>query len=238
MNDIQSASARNTEAEVVQIAVSTDARVGMSSLSDASSAERGWWAVYTKHQHERRIAEVLMHHGAEVFFASYKETRLWNKRKVTLSLPLFPSYLFVREDLRLRLAVVSTPGVHMIVCQGGKHAVIPASEIDNLRRAMQCPRGIQPHSFLKAGQKVRIVRGAMQGVEGILLRYKGLCHVVLSIDMLAQSAVVEVAERDVALAAEDTPTLVLAAQPVCAVSGRAAIRQGLGPFATGKPLNA
>lgn len=238
MNDIQSALASTTEAEGVQIAASKESRVGMGSLSAASSAKRGWWAVYTKHQHERRIAEVLMLHGAEVFFASYQETRLWNKRKVTLSLPLFPSYLFVREDIRLRLAVVSTPGVHMIVCQGGKHALIPASEIDNLRRAMQCPRGIQPHSFLKAGQKVRIVRGAMQGVEGILLRHKGLCHVVLSINMLAQSAVVEVAERDVALAPEGNPALLQAAQPVCTLSGRAGIQQGFGPFATGKPLNA
>ncbi|MFP5236359.1 MAG: UpxY family transcription antiterminator [Acidobacteriota bacterium] len=237
MNNIQSAVAR-VEVDSPQCADTAAAPARTGSLSGLNSCERGWWAVYTKHQHEKRIADVLMHHGAEVFLASYQETRLWNKRKVTLSLPLFPSYLFVREDSRLRLAVVSTPGVYMIVCQGGKLAVIPAAEINNLRRAMQCPRGIQPHSFLKAGQKVRIVRGVMEGVEGILLRHKGLCHVVLSINMLAQSAVVEVAERDVALAPVDSTRVVQTAQPVCTFSGRTAVQEGFGPFCPGKPLNA
>lgn len=238
MNNIQPAVARGVEADIPQSADTTAAHARRGSLSDMVPVEQGWWAVYTKHQHEKRVAEVLMHHGAEVFLASYQETRLWNKRKVTLSLPLFPSYLFVREDLRLRLAVVSTPGVHMIVCQGGKHAVIPPAEIENLRRAMQCPRGIQPHSFLKAGQKVRIVRGVMEGVEGILLRHKGQCHVVLSIDMLARSAVVEVAERDVALAPENSTGLVRPEQPVCTFSGATTVQKGFGSFCPGKPLNA
>ena len=238
MNDRQAEFPHSMLPRSGQAADGTGFPPGLDSLSERDSEERGWWAVYTKHQHERRIAEVLMHHGAEVFFASYQEMRLWNKRKVTLTLPLFPSYVFVREDLRVRLAVVSTPGVHMIVCQGGKHAIIPASEIDNLRRAMQCPRGIQPHSFLKAGQKVRIVRGAMQGVEGILLRHKSLCRVVLSINMLAQSAVVEIEERDVALAPADTRPLEDLAQPVCAYSGKTAMQQGLATFVPGKPANA
>lgn len=226
INSSQSALATTSEAQGGPGVDDTQDRMREVPSPDLSRALRGWWAVYTKHQHEKRVAEVLMHQGAEVFLPSYQITKLWNKRKVTLRLPLFPSYLFVREDIHLRLAVISAPGVHMIVSQAGKHAVIPTSEVENLRRAMQCPSGIQPHPFLKVGQRVQIVRGAMQGVEGVLLRHKGLCHVVLSVDMLAKSAVVEVAERDTALATVTSRT----ASPSLSLSKHLTGRQTFRPL--------
>ena len=39
--------------------------------------------------------------------------------------------------------------------------------------------------------------GALEGVQGILLRKKNLCRLVLSVDMLAQSVAVEVNAWDV-----------------------------------------
>jgi hypothetical protein len=44
---------------------------------------------------------------------------------------------------------------------------------------------------------VRVVRGSLEGVEGILVRKKNLFRLVLSVDMLAQSVAVEVHASDV-----------------------------------------
>jgi len=156
-----------------------------------------WWAVYTRHQHEKVVAEMLSTKGFEVFLPLYESTRRWKDRTKQLSLPLFPCYLFVRGGLDRRLQVVTTPGIHMILYRGEDVAVIADQEIEAIQKAVAGPCSIEPHPFLKYGMRVRVIRGALEGVEGILTRKKNLLRLVLSVDMLAQSVSVEVHASDV-----------------------------------------
>ena len=156
-----------------------------------------WWAVYTRHQHEKTVAEMLTAKGFEVFLPLYESTRRWKDRRMVLSLPLFPCYLFVRGGLDRKLQVVTTPGIHMILYRGEKVAVIPDQEIAAIQRAVDGSSRVEPHPFLKCGMRVRVIRGSLEGVEGILIRKKNLFRLVLSVDMLAQSVAVEVNAGDV-----------------------------------------
>ena len=151
-----------------------------------------WWAVYTRHQHEKAVAEMLSAKGFDVFLPLYESTRRWKDRRKVLSLPLFPCYLFVRGGIDRRLQVVTTPGVHMILYRGQHVAIVPDSEIEAIRRAVEGPLRVEPHPFLKCGMRVRIKRGTLEGVEGILVRGKNLCRLILSVEMLAQSVAVEI----------------------------------------------
>jgi len=156
-----------------------------------------WWAVYTRHQHEKVVAEMLTSKGFEVFLPLYESTRRWKDRRTVLSLPLFPCYLFVRGGIDRKLQVVTTPGVHMILYRGEQVAVIPDQEIAVIQRAVDGPYQVEPHPFLKCGTRVRVKQGALEGVEGILIRKKNLFRLILSVDMLAQSVSVEVHASDV-----------------------------------------
>jgi transcription antitermination factor NusG len=156
-----------------------------------------WWAIYTKHQHEKSVAEMLSGKGFEVFLPLHESMRRWKDRQKLLSLPLFPCYVFVRGILSRRLQVVTTPGIHMVLSKGEQIEVIPENEIDAIRRAVLGSYRIEPHPFLKVGERVRVTRGSLEGVEGILVRKKNLYRLVLSVDMLAQSVGVEVAASDV-----------------------------------------
>ncbi|HEY5214980.1 MAG TPA: UpxY family transcription antiterminator [Acidobacteriaceae bacterium] len=156
-----------------------------------------WWAVYTRHQHEKTVAEMLFAKGFEVFLPLYESTRRWKDRRMVLSLPLFPCYVFVRGGLDRRLQVVTTPGIHMILYRGQEVATIPNQEIEAIQKAMDGPCSVEPHPFLKCGTRVRVKRGSLEGVEGILTRKKNLLRLVLSVDMLAQSVSVEVHASDV-----------------------------------------
>jgi transcription antitermination factor NusG len=156
-----------------------------------------WWALYTRHQHEKTVAEMLVTKGFDVFLPLYESTRRWKDRTKVLALPLFPCYVFVRGGLDRKLQVVTTPGIHMILYRGDRVATIPQQEIDAIQRAVEGPYRVEPHPFLKCGMRVRVVRGALEGVEGILLRKKNLCRLILSVDMLAQSVSVEVHAADV-----------------------------------------
>lgn len=175
------------------------------SLAIAAQDDSAWWALYTRHQHEKVVAQMLEAKGFDVFLPLYESTRRWRDRRKVLSLPLFPCYLFVRGGLDRRLQVVTTPGVHMILNRGDQVAIVPEAEIEAIQKAVNGPCRVEPHPFLKCGARVRLMRGPMEGVQGILVRKKNLCRLVLSVQMLAQSVAVEVNAWDVEPCAGDHP---------------------------------
>lgn len=156
-----------------------------------------WWAIYTRHQHEKTVAEVLKMKGVEVFLPLYASVRRWKDRSKLLYMPLFPGYVFVRGALAHRLHVMTTPGVHMILSQSDRAAIIPEDEIQAIRQTVEGNYRVEPHPFLKCGERVRVKRGSLTGVEGILVRKKNVFRLVLSVQMLAQAVAVEIDAMDV-----------------------------------------
>jgi transcription antitermination factor NusG len=156
-----------------------------------------WWAIYTRHQHERTVAESLTANGFELFLPLYESQRRWKDRTKTLLLPLFPCYVFVRGGLERRLDVLKTPGVFMVVSTAGNVATIPDADIDAIRRTIDGPFQVEPHPFLRCGERMRVKYGPLEGIEGVLIRKKNSCRLVLSVDMLAQSVAVEIDAADV-----------------------------------------
>jgi transcription antitermination factor NusG len=151
-----------------------------------------WFAVCTRHQHEKTAARILEYKEFEVFLPLYKARHRWKDRIKEVSLPLFPGYLFVREGFKRWLAILTTPGVSSIVSCGGQPAAIPFSEIEGVKRVVESTLRVEPHPFLKSGDWVRVKDGPIAGVEGILLRKKNIARLVLSVEMLGKSAAVEV----------------------------------------------
>src|ERR1700692_4037294 len=73
---------------------------------------RKWCAVVTTPQHAKAAFRHLDFAGIETFLPTYESSRTWkNRQKVTVELPLFPTYLFVRIDQADRAGVLRTPGV-------------------------------------------------------------------------------------------------------------------------------
>jgi transcription antitermination factor NusG len=156
-----------------------------------------WYAVCTRHQHEKAAARILEYKEFEVFLPLYKARRRWKDRVKELSVPLFPGYLFIRESLERWLPIITTPGVCNIVSCGGRPAAIPHSEIEGVRRIVESTLRVEPHPFLRSGDWVRVKYGPIAGVEGILLRKKNIARLVLSVEMLGKSAAVEVEATNV-----------------------------------------
>jgi transcription antitermination factor NusG len=174
-------------------------------VDSTSNGEHHWWAIYTRHQHEKVVADVLSAKGFQVFLPLYDSIRRWKDRQKLLSLPLFPCYVFVCGGLNRPFQILSTPGVHMALTHGDRIAVIPEKEIDAIRRTIQGPFRMEPHPFLRCGDRVRVVRGSLEGVEGILIRKKNQYRLVLSVDMLAKSVAVEIDASDIESISEPVP---------------------------------
>jgi transcription antitermination factor NusG len=156
-----------------------------------------WFAVHTRYQHEHLVAAALARKGMEVFLPTYDTIRRWSDRKKRVTLPLFPGYLFFANDIERWIHIVSTPGVNAIVKVGNIHAEIPNGEIVAIRRMLEGSLRVEPHPFLADGDRVRIMAGPLTGLEGIVLRKKDTLRLILSIEILGQSAAVEIEGCDV-----------------------------------------
>ena len=152
-----------------------------------------WFAAYTTPRHEKRVGQHLEMREIEHYLPLYRTHRKWSDgSRVTLDLPLFPGYIFVRIPRAQRVRVLEVPGVLAIVGgTGGEPAALPASEIDALRSGLS-ERNAQPHPLLKVGQRARIRSGAFAGMEGVVVRMKYSYRVVLTMDSIKQSFAVEV----------------------------------------------
>jgi len=90
---------------------------GIVSMDTAGSTSSSHWlAIYTSARHEKHVTEQLNDRQFETFLPLYRAVHVWkNRSKVTLDLPLFPCYLFVRTRHEQRGKVLSVPGVLSIV---------------------------------------------------------------------------------------------------------------------------
>lgn len=66
------------------------------------------------------------------------------------------------------------------------------AEITALRALVNSPLPRQPWPYLQVGQRVRIEHGALCGLEGILLNFKGEHRLVLSVTLLRRSVAAEI----------------------------------------------
>ena len=93
------------------------------------------------------------------------------------------------------MPVLTTPGVVSIVSLGSTPAPIDEEEIRAIQSIAKSGMPVAPWPFIREGQRVRIERGAMKDVEGILITVKNAFRLVVSVTLLQRSVAVEV-DRD------------------------------------------
>lgn len=157
-------------------------------------SEYPWFAIRVKSKCEKMVAEQLRYKGYEEFLPLYRSRRKWSDRIKVMELPLFAGYLFCRFDPMNRSQILTTPGVFLIVGQGRTPIAIDAAEVESIRLAIGSGQRIEPWPHLAVGQTVRIDTGALCGVEGTVLRFKGANHLILGVQLLQRSVAVEIDE--------------------------------------------
>jgi transcription antitermination factor NusG len=160
--------------------------------ADDATLEGRWYAVSTRHQHERMVADTLAKKGFETFLPLYSAAHRWKDRTKILSLPLYPSYVFLRGGFDRRLQLLTTPGLVGVVGFAGRPGIIPEAEMEAIRRVIAGRLRVEPFPFLNCGERVRVKSGPLEGIEGILIRKRTLCRLVLSVELLGRSVAVEV----------------------------------------------
>lgn len=150
-----------------------------------------WYAVFTVPRHEKTVLRHLETCRIEAFLPTYEVSRLWkNRQKVKLAVPLFPCYLFAKICNLDARKVRQSPGVLQLVGNQRGPLPVPDSAIALLRAGV-AERTIEPCREFAVGERVRVRKGPMQGVEGVLIRKDNGWRFVLSIDSINQRAAIK-----------------------------------------------
>ena len=151
-----------------------------------------WYGLRTRSNSEKLVADLLGRKGKEQYLPLYKVRTKWVDRVVVAEKPLFPGYVFCRFALEDHLNVLKTRGVIEVIGFAEKLAPIDDGEIEAIRKALDSGLPVQSCEFLRTGQRVRILYGALKGIEGILIKKKAECRLVLSVITLHRSISVEI----------------------------------------------
>jgi transcription antitermination factor NusG len=99
-----------------------------------------------------------------------------------------------------RVRVLQTLGVKQIVGIGNTPAAIDDNEIDNLKALVSSDSLLLPWPYLRAGQRIRIDRGPLAGIEGFVVRAEqGEPRIVVSVNLLQRSVAAEISRECIGL---------------------------------------
>ncbi len=150
-----------------------------------------WCVLHVKPRCEKKIAEHCRILGAESYLPLRAETKVYQRRKVTVEKPVFPGYVFASFDRQQRLGLLKTNQiVRFLETDNEKHLV---HELKQIRKALDVDPSLGTDAAIAKGTAVRITGGPFMGVEGWVQAVRGQNKVCLSVDMIGQAIVVEVA---------------------------------------------
>lgn len=151
-----------------------------------------WYALYTRSHCEQLVYDQLFARGLRLFLPKMEVFSKRAGKSHFVPVPLFASYLFVHCVMDKPTYLTIKPARGLVRIVGGRWnnlAIIPEEEIRAIQRVVQSQIPFRLHPYLQKGDRVRIIKGPLEGVEGIFLEVRRL---ILSVGLLQRSVAVEV----------------------------------------------
>ena len=151
-----------------------------------------WFALQVRTRWEGSTAVLLSGKGYETFLPTYKTRKRWKGRVREVDSALFPGYVFCHFDVQKRLPILVTPGVISVVGQGRIPLPVDDGEMAAIQTVVSSGLRAEPWPYLELGQRIRIEQDVLQGLEGILVNFKGNHRIVVSVSLLRRSVALEI----------------------------------------------
>jgi transcription antitermination factor NusG len=182
-------------------------------MTDSGADNLRWFALQVRTRWENSTAVLLSGKGYQTLLPTYQAKKRWNGKVKQVSAPLFPGYVFCQFDASKRLPILITPGVISVVGRGKIPFPVDEGEIAAVHMIVASGFQAEPWPYLEVGQKIRIERDSLSGLEGILIQFRGNNRIVVSVSLLRRSVALEI-DRDCVRPV--TPSKILALNPVAA----------------------
>lgn len=153
-----------------------------------------WYPVYTQARAEKKAYQALLNKGVESYLPLQRQQKQWSDRKKWVEEPFIKSYLFVRIAEQQKAEVLMTKGIARFIYFSGDVATIPDRQIDDLKLIMAAPYDLEiTEENLQPGEKVIIKAGPLKGMIGEMISYRSQKQLMLRLENLGCSIIVNVA---------------------------------------------
>lgn len=147
-----------------------------------------WHAVYTASRAEKKVRERLAEVGVECFLPVQTVVRQWSYRKAKVVVPVIAGMVFVRVERKEWVKVLEVRGVVSFLKQWGERepAVIPDKQMEDFRFLVDFSEEAveMVNEDIAVGDSIQVVKGALKGLEGELVQFRGETKVAVRIDLL------------------------------------------------------
>jgi transcription antitermination factor NusG len=152
-----------------------------------------WTAAHTRPRCEKQAAEFCARFGLTHYLPLRRQVKRYQRRNVEHFLPMFRGYLFVQLEDQQRLDLLASHRVvRLLPIDTLKEAVL-LRDLEEVRRLELAAREreliVQPE--LVPGRDVRISRGPLQGLHGVVTRRQNRTRVSVNVELLGQSVSVD-----------------------------------------------
>ena len=133
--------------------------------------KKNWYVFYTKSRQEKKVRELLEKSGYEVFLPMQEVMRQWSDRKKKVAVPLFNSYIFVKEFDHKIADILQTPGVAWNIRHNGKPAILREPEFQLIQRFITTGYFLETSGEVESfqiGDRAKIIDGPLAGISGVL----------------------------------------------------------------------
>lgn len=149
-----------------------------------------WWLVHTRSRQEKALAADLDRLGIGYFLPLTPVRRRYGRRVFKLHIPLFPCYLFLCGGGDERYATLMTHRAAQVIEVFDQERFRFELRQIHLLTTSGAPADLYPG--LRRGCRCRVTGGSLAGLEGVVLRRRGFCRVYVGVEVLGQSAELEI----------------------------------------------
>ncbi|MCR5180756.1 MAG: UpxY family transcription antiterminator [Bacteroidaceae bacterium] len=161
-----------------------------------------WVAALVKTHSERRVSEQLESLSFQTLVAQQEEIHQWSDRKKKVQRIVISNIVFVKSPKERFDELKRYTFVRGLLSNPGQRvpAIIPDEQMSTLRYMLgqsDTPVMLDSARQFHLGGKVRVVRGSLRGLEGVVCRYReGDVHVGVQIPILG-IAHIRIASNDI-----------------------------------------
>ena len=159
---------------------------------DNQANDQRWFALQVRTRWESSTAVLLSGKGYQTLLPTYRTKKRWSGGLREVTAALFPGYVFCQFDPQKRLPVLVTPGVISIVSSARVPLSVDDNEIAAIQTVVSSGLQAEPWPYLEVGQRIRIESDALEGLEGILVNFKGNHRIGVSVSLLRRSVALEI----------------------------------------------
>lgn len=148
-----------------------------------------WWAARTRNGQELSIRKTLAELGVDHFIPTREVIREKGGHRQAVEAPAVPCLIFLRATKTEALSLANGRGLpiwYMIDRSTRTLLTVPDKQMDDFRRVIEtdpdalCPAGTE----FAPGDRVRVVKGELTGIEGEILQEPRRTYVTISLGRL------------------------------------------------------